>query len=357
MGAPYVRDLVKQRLRELKLAGPDWVSKNWKAVPSDPVRLFIKREPHTIEKAKLNRWRLIWSVSVIDQLIDALIWGKMIETEIEKHANIPSKPGWTYLKGGMNQLYHKLKGRPRYGASDKSSFDFTVSEDMLELMQDLGFRTCSNFDPNAEWVQIAKIRFLASYLGYIIFSNGLLIRQNTIGVMRSGSKVTINWNSKLQVAFKIIACLRFYGSFDSWKDIIEAMGDDSLEAFRDEGFSSYYKEFMESVGLIVKFIADVTEITDERIHFCSQRFLEVSPGKMVSQPINEQKHKFNIKMTEGGKSSTIEAVWSTLNSYCIEYAFHPLFEFWYSYLEKWCTLYNCPLYSRNKHKNLNAGYE
>jgi hypothetical protein len=59
----------------------------------DPVRVFVKNEPHTLKKIEEKKYRLISSVSLVDQVIERLLHSQINQTEIDNWEAIPSMPG------------------------------------------------------------------------------------------------------------------------------------------------------------------------------------------------------------------------------------------------------------------------
>lgn len=347
-GKEHIIRTVQARLADLK-----------KGIPSaDPVRIFIKREPHDKSKADLKRWRMIWNVSVIDQIIDALLWQANIDKEIAKHSKIPSKPGWTPLKGGMNQLFNEMLGAPGtiYASADKSSWDFTVPGWMLLWDMELRFRLCNNFSENASWVTVAKTRYTALYCGQIIFSNGWLYQQLVPCILRSGSKVTISTNSKCQVILKVLSLTSLNVEFEEEKDKMGTMGDDSLE--RLSIAAADYKAAMESFGFIVKYVDTNSDLT--KMHFCSETFKRTPYGTVVSVPTSYEKNAYNLIHKEESKMD-LDILIQTLDSYCQRYAWDdehfPLF---YGELKRLVAKYPQHAHFMHSHawyKSLVAGFE
>lgn len=307
MGVDSVVRLVQDRL--------DRLAAGEKA--ADPVRIFIKREPHDVGKAANKRWRMIWNVSLIDQIIDSLLWQAEIDVEILRHKKIPSKPGWTPLKGGMNYLFEDMyRVGAKYGTADKSSWDFTVPGWMLWWDMECRFRLCNNYKPDAEWVNVAKTRFHALYGGEIIFSNGWIYQQTHECILRSGSKVTISTNSRCQVLLKLLCFADIGKEFDEEDDRLNTMGDDSIERLSIS--SDLYANTIRKFGFIVKFIEESYDLTDPKLHFCSERFKRIDGGVHVSVPVNWEKNLFNLCWKE--QLPSMEILIQTLDSYCQRYA-------------------------------------
>jgi hypothetical protein len=60
---------------------------------ADPVRIFVKNEPHTLAKLEAKKYRLISSVSLVDQVVERLLHSEINNTEIDNWDAIPSMPG------------------------------------------------------------------------------------------------------------------------------------------------------------------------------------------------------------------------------------------------------------------------
>jgi len=59
---------------------------------ADPIRVFIKREPHKLKKVKQKRWRNIWSVSLVDGCCDEISYWPD-KRHIDNWQHVPMKPG------------------------------------------------------------------------------------------------------------------------------------------------------------------------------------------------------------------------------------------------------------------------
>lgn len=229
----------------------------------DPVRLFVKQEPHTMRKIKEGRFRLISSVSLVDQLVERLIFGPQNQLEIQRWRNIPSKPGmglslyeqaesiWREL-----QTYHDM--RPAAEA-DISGFDWSVQS--WELWADLALR-CNLGDFGNKLRRAATSRFYCFMNSVFQLSDGTLIEQGNPGLMKSGSYCTSSTNSRIR-------CLM--------AELIEApwciaMGDDSVE-----GYVPHAKEKYLALGHSCKDYIPC-EVDPEgallRVNFCSHELSE-----------------------------------------------------------------------------------
>ena len=294
---------------------------------SDPIRWFIKQEPHTSEKAAQKRWRLIWSVSLVDQLIDRLLWSNMLQTDIKVWDQIPTKSGYSGKYGTTNRLYRKLDDGGKCAKGDKSSWDITVTDWLLDDNLDLNFRLCTNYDPLADWVSIAMKRHEATFHGYRVTSDGTLYRQEIKACMPSGFLLTLLYNSRMQVMLKCIAILEKTKRQFDWKlDMINAVGDDSLERLRTITKQDYL-DCVNGYGFIFNDFAEGNLLD---LEFCSRKFVKTAEGNVVTIPVNWGKNMAALRMREKWK---INDVTDALVSLCIEYAYdNPHFQLLHSNL-------------------------
>ncbi|QKI29247.1 hypothetical protein 2 [Teucrium fruticans sobemo-like virus] len=157
---------------------------------ADPIRLFVKPEPHKEAKISDGRFRLISSVSVVDQIIDHMLHDEYDAQLAANWMTHPPKVGWTPFIGGW-------KAFPRYErplALDKKAWDWTVRPWLLWMSLEHRKRRCSNL--TQEWVSLAEMRWKHLY-GAPVFvtSGGALLQQNTPGVRKSGCVTTLTDNS------------------------------------------------------------------------------------------------------------------------------------------------------------------
>lgn len=184
----------------------------------DDIRLFIKREPHSEVKLVEGRLRLISSVSVIDQIIDHMLFDHNNKQEIANALDVPSKAGWSTLRGGWKFVPKSWVGY------DKSSWDWTVPWWLCE--DDLRLRVKMTIGYTEEWLHLATLRYrMLFYEPVFHLSNGRRFKQASPGVMKSGCVNTSSSNSHMQVLLHAVACLETGTPFSK----IWAMGDDTLQ--------------------------------------------------------------------------------------------------------------------------------
>lgn len=214
---------------------PEWlVSQGY----CDPVRVFVKQEPHPMRKLDEGRVRLISSVSLVDQLVERVLFGRQNRKEITQWKSIPSKPGMGLsLTEQMKSVFEQvssLAASREAAEADISGFDWSVQEWELNLDLEVRLRL-GNFPPKLEMA--ARNRFKCFMNSVFQLSNGELISQVSPGLMKSGSYCTSSTNSRIRVAMAYLI-----GS--PW---CIAMGDDSVE-----GYVTNAREKYESLGHICK---------------------------------------------------------------------------------------------------------
>lgn len=240
----------------------------------DPVRLFIKPEAHKQEKLDNYRYRLISSVSVIDQIIDHMVFGMMNKQMIENYMYIPSKVGWSPYAGGW-----KIVPAGRMVATDKSAWDWTVKEWLVKAELQVRAALCRNIGNNTYelWQAMAARRYKQLYIkNLFITSSGDLLRQKQYGVVKSGCVNTIATNSIMQVLIHARACI----NINEEPRMLWAMGDDTLQ-YPQRNMDKYCKAL--SLYCRLKEYHQVTE-------FAGNRF-EVG-GRV--EPLYKAKHMFNL---------------------------------------------------------------
>jgi len=316
VGEDYIVGLVMEKIEKIQKIIKNEKTKNISYTSLsgvfDPVRLFVKREPHKEQKAREGRWRLIWSFSIVDMLIQSLTYEESNQAEIDNCYDIPSKPGFSFLHGGMNKVYSYLEDGRQLECAEKdhSGWDMHVPEWLFDMEWQFRARQCDNLDDDREmWLQ-AVTKLIAR--SDVVFSDGSVFRQQQPGIMKSGTKITISMNSHGQIFNKILFCLEECGGFDWDKHAVMAQGDDTIErvvGVDKEAFKAWFVR----AGFLLKHV-HFGSVKD--LEFCSHRFLDVG-GTMVAFPVNWSKQLFNIMYKEKKK---MQFLTEQLFSMCILYA-------------------------------------
>ncbi|APG75751.1 hypothetical protein 2 [Hubei sobemo-like virus 33] len=235
----------------------------------DPIRLFIKPEPHKQKKLDSKAYRLISSVSVIDQIIDALLFGEMNQRMIERYLDVPGKVGWSPYVGGWKIM-------PAYGnvSLDKSAWDWSVNAWIIQCILNMRMQLCDNVSES--WIDLACWRYNALYNSPLfVTSGGLLLRQLQPGVVKSGCYNTIADNSIAQDLLHVRVCVEL----DIECGDLMSMGDDTTQRWFSE-FPDYVERLSQYCH--VKGSVNGTEFAGHRFTSCSV------------EPLYKGKHAYNI---------------------------------------------------------------
>lgn len=258
---------------------------------TDPIRLFIKPEPIKEQKARDYRYRLISSVSVIDQIIDHMLFDEMNTIMNSEWINLPSKVGWSLYNGGW-----KIIPAGKMFATDKKAWDWTVKQWIIEceffVRESLCRNRSSSFFPL--WKELATWRYEKLYFSAVfITSGGDLLQQLEPGIMKSGGVNTINTNSIMQY---LLHCRVCYHLGEEPMPIM-CMGDDTLQ-YPQKDMDTYQK--IANQYCIMKECDRVTEFAGFRYN-----------GLNI-EPLYKAKHCFNLLHLDPAIASEIAMSYALL---------------------------------------------
>lgn len=269
---------------------------------SDPIKVFIKQEPHKISKLEDGRLRLISSVSLTDAMIDRILFMPLANKIKNTYHNTNLMVGWSPVKGGYRQVAQAFIGK-RALCIDKSAWDWTVCRWLLDGVKKLILNLAVN--PPLWWVQMVEVRFnLLFSKPTFKFSDGVEIQQPFDGIMKSGCYLTIILNSLSQFLLHALACERT--KIDPFETFFFAMGDDTVQELLPEDKQSAYMKVLYDFGLGLKIkIADVPEFAG--FHLSADKYV----------PAYRDKHLFLLAHLTADKEVAVQ----TLKSYQLLYYF------------------------------------
>jgi len=235
----------------------------------DPVRVFVKNEPHKVEKLLQGRVRLIMSVSLVDKMIEKLLSRHLCKLEISNWREIPSKPGIGFTETDNLSVYEDVQnsGLPMSYA-DISGWDMNVKPWMIKDAADFAILLCDN--PSPIWVHLLKFKSILETKSIYQFSDGEMVTPLFDGIVNSGKLKTSRDNSFIRV--------RLADLVGSRKTI--AAGDDTVENRIDDAFNKYRR-----LGVVLK---DYQNVTDS-FEFCSHWY-----SANVTYPLNHEKMVMNL---------------------------------------------------------------
>jgi hypothetical protein len=200
----------------------------------DPVRLFVKDEPHNRKKRQQGRCRLIMSVSLVDQVIERMLFGNQNKMEIANYPLIPSKPGFGLSDEVKKQEIFRDVSRQCSGdfttaaEADISGFDWSVKE--WELMLDAKFRVLAagqKFTDDFGKLVLNRVHCLAHAI--LTTYEGKMYSCVIPGIQLSGSYNTSSTNSRIR--WFIARCVGAKWAI--------TMGDDAIEQWVSDAKAKY----------------------------------------------------------------------------------------------------------------------
>lgn len=235
------KTLDPQRVSILRMYVLDRVESLLKGkLTADPIKLFIKQEPHKIEKLEEGRLRLISAVSVIDTMIDRMLFQDLFEQIIRFPLKTPIAIGWSPLGSGAAFLKSHFPGKTF--DTDKRHWDWTFPWWLLA--------DCYQILVPEEWPSwrktLAYRRFYMLYR-YAVFSfpDGSLVSQKGDGIQKSGCYLTLLLNSLGQWLLHEHAQLSLGVEVEH-----ASFGDDVTQ--RSTKYDVEFLEFYRSLGFEVK---------------------------------------------------------------------------------------------------------
>nr|QYC92637.1 putative RdRp [Rhodnius prolixus virus 6] len=285
-----LKRVVEQRLRNLSLGISDF----------DPIKVFIKQEPHKLKKREEGLWRNISAVSPVDSLIDRMLFGPYMDEVVENYQSYPCKIGWSPTRGGYRYM-SALFGKGKKISLDKSGWDWTVPSWLVDEW--LRFMLWTLPEDNKFARHLFKMRFLILF-EQAIFELGdhFRVQQKFKGFMKSGCFLTIFLNSLGQSMMHYAAMILLGKNPLDYAP--SAIGDDTLQKF-----FSFYEEYREKLRLL-GCQPKPAEISEE-IEFA---------GFLLSdsyyKPAYKNKHLFNIKFMD--ENVATEALSSMVQLYAFD---------------------------------------
>lgn len=250
----------------------------------DPIRIFLKREPHKYGKRygedgnelSKKRWRIISSCSLIDDLVDRILYTLQNKAEIRKWHETPSMPGVGFSDDVSADSFFQRVLFPQAGKEflllDFSGWDWGLKQDMLDADADVRSNRCGGKD-------LGTFRKRALTVGFSVFvlDDGVYYEQCVRGIMKSGWVDTSATNSRDRALITLnFAAIRAVERGEDPLPVLRdffviAMGDDSVEEKHTESWSVFVQQ-LHDWGLRPdpKFKGEVVDV--KHINFCSHNF-------------------------------------------------------------------------------------
>lgn len=259
----------------------------------DPIKVFVKREPHKAEKVRDERYRIISAVSLVDTMIDRILFREF--SEFLKDAEAPPSNSFSPLSGGYTWIRRRFSGK-RVMSLDKKSWDWTMPEWVIKACFKLICKLAyfQNKEFKNRWIRIARARFTCLYRNAVFqFPDGSQAQQAFWGIQKSGCYLTLATNSLSQWLF-CVAADPSLDTEDLWIAYLSQGDDEAREAPKTEQETQAYVKRLEELGCIVKEY-HISE-PNEPFEFCGFIFHR----RGLPTPAYAAKHAYNIAHMEIG---------------------------------------------------------
>lgn len=267
----------------------------------DPIRIFLKCEPHKVskryckvtkDKLQQQRWRIISSVSLVDEIVDRMLYGTQNRAEIANWSSTPSMPGVGFSDDNSAEKFFGDVIKPQKEKwlmmLDFTGWDWGVKQGLLDADARIRSILCGGRDCDMFLKRACTIGF-----SMFVLDNGEAWVQNVRGVMKSGWYCTSSTNSRARVLVSLRHaanqaknkeerdfCLRSF--------FVIAMGDDSVEEEHQGGYAPF-RDALDDWGLRPDTDFDGRSVTFRDVEFCSHKFELDKHGKVKANLVNWKK--------------------------------------------------------------------
>lgn len=243
---------------------------------SDNIKVFVKQEAHKCKKLEEGRYRLISAVSLIDNIIDRILFGWLGRAVLKNVLMTPCLVGWSPIRGGWRFMERRFRGKKTL-CLDKSAWDWTVPGWLVDAWREVVVGLAHNHP--YWWRLMVKKRFYLLFESPTFqFSDGTVVRQAVKGIMKSGCYLTIILNSLGQSILHYLVARRL--SMDPFDNQPFVVGDDTVQEDFD---SDEYVRHFEEMGISVK------QAKNSYVEFAGFAF-----ANGTCYPAYWQKHLFNM---------------------------------------------------------------
>lgn len=169
----------------------------------DPIKIFVKDEPHKRTKIAAGRERIIFALSVVDQMVDRLLFKPMIDVEVRNPGAVVAKAGWSPLPEGYQAIVKQFPGDVM--AVDKTAWDWTMPEWVVYAYFGIKMDQCVDSDDLYEGMCWLRMMQVVGSEAYIRLPDGRQLQQDSVGLMKSGWLLTLSMNSMAQALQHAVA--------------------------------------------------------------------------------------------------------------------------------------------------------
>lgn len=226
----------------------------------DAVYTFIKDEPHKREKLDTYRLRIISGVSLVDNLVERVLFTRQNKLEIKLNAHLTFKPGMGLHDAGLQSLYSwfvKCEERFQLCSTDVSAWDWSLPEWLILMERD--YRKAVTTERGA-YARLVDAYYYGICRKVFQLPSGELFAQMVPGIQASGCYNTSSGNSHMRHMLASLVQLKLGIDARVTGEGCQ-MGDDALERYHPD-MGDVYRKF----GFTVK---GVTVMPEKQFSFCS----------------------------------------------------------------------------------------
>lgn len=190
----------------------------------DLVSPFIKNELHPPRKARLGKWRIVQCVSLVDQLVERVLYTLPVDALKIRYPRSDAVVGIGFTDLMTAEFYDVVVKDMTTDAcaTDVSGWDTTVGASYIEEAAESVIRSCVN--PSDDWVRAVRghVHGLLNPAFLVPVRGGYeVVSRRRPGGMLSGSYLTTTFNTLARLDVSRLA-----GSIRC-----KAAGDDAIELF------------------------------------------------------------------------------------------------------------------------------
>jgi len=278
----HVIDLAVWRANKIAELGPEFIEVQLQRDPTwavrnnlcDPMRTFGKDEATKWKKVEVSRWRLIFSESIVDQIVERLLFTPQDSKEISMWADIPSKSGMGLTELGVAKLLTYAQERGINTGSDTEGWDWNAHDDLIRGDAKCRIRLNTARDPGGEKA-VLGVTVLHSYR-LLMLSDGRIFRREHIGGQASGRKITSSSNGRARFLIDVMA-----GQHFGYQAASMTQGDDDCTRLPESVSVEEYVNYVKQTFSVT--LTDAQRSNTEW-HFCSQTMKWSVDGRALCIP-------------------------------------------------------------------------
>jgi len=231
----------------------------------DPSSVFIKDEPHPLRKLKEGRFRCITPVSLVGQVVEAILTQEMADSTKESLYDCGSAIGIGFTDH-QNREFRDFMYRKLDEFDDDATMTSSDVKGFDALHDEVSFAAVHHYEQlawlaNSVWWRAQKRWYLLMSKS-VVFVDGVLYTKTIRGTLDSGSRKTSLENTTLRLIYEFYIRNRMPPT----PIFVVAAGDDSISV----GKTAPGEYERVALGLNIT-LRDVTTSRDS-VEFCSHRY-------------------------------------------------------------------------------------